>query len=359
MILRSIRLRGFRNLIDQQVDPIQKFNVFFGDNGAGKSNLLEAIYYLGSLRSFRQATRDDLIRLNESEATIDAFTHDRPLDHRLTIQLSRSSARQMRLDEKRPKNKGLWHQCAPMVLFAPSDIRLASGGPDSRRTYVDGILEQIDPIYANTLAAYDKALRSRNRLLKDERADARAIRAFDAILSEAGSVIVQSRATMLSELAPEVMNAFEKVLDEEIPFSIEYKPRVDGGAESIRARLEEAYAKDRARGFTADGPHADDILLHIKGGMAKQHASQGQQRAIVLAMKIAELHMLTKKLQRLPALLLDDVSSELDQRRNRQLFSLLSALGGQVFLTTTHREYILLDGERKDFCVKSGAVSAV
>ena len=125
---------------------------------------------------------------------------------------------------------------------------------------------------------------------------------------------------------------------------------------AILEALRRSYEKDRARGFTAEGPHADDLALRVRDVVAKHHASQGQHRAIVLALKVAELDVLASRVGRVPILLLDDVSSELDRSRNRRLFELLGKLGGQVFLTTTHPEFILLEENRVDFHVEAGVV---
>ncbi|MBC7174123.1 MAG: hypothetical protein H5U40_16895 [Polyangiaceae bacterium] len=143
----------------------------------------------------------------------------------------------------------------------------------------------------------------------------------------------------------------------ELPLSVAYRPRVEPDRQAIREALSRALPKDLARGFTADGPHADDLGLELRRVAARHFASQGQHRAMVLALKVAELDVMTERLGRVPVLLLDDVSSELDRARNRRLFELLARLGGQVFLTTTHPEFILLDTDRTDLRVEAGRVS--
>ena len=140
--------------------------------------------------------------------------------------------------------------------------------------------------------------------------------------------------------------------------TLSYAPRVEPSAETIQACLERAYAKDRARGFTADGPHADDLEFRLRDVNARHHASQGQHRMAALALKIAELQVLSEVSGAVPILLLDDVSSELDRGRNRILFEILTRLGGQVFLTTTHPEFILLEEGRVDFEVQFGQLGS-
>jgi DNA replication and repair protein RecF len=350
-------LRGFRNLERLDFEPGARFNVIHGDNGAGKSNLLEAIHYMGSLRSFRGAKTDDIVGLSAPGAVLRARVSGDLAPRTYTVGLERGKARKLQLDEKRPRSLSAWLGTFPMVLFHPGDVELAGGSPELRRGYLDRMLEQLDPAYSSALATYTKALRSRNRALKADPIDARVVRSYDAMLADAGAVVGRARASLVASLAPRVARAFHDVAGEELPLDVTYRPRVEPDREGLLRALEQAFDKDCARGFTADGPHADDLALTVRAIAAKHHASQGQQRAIVLALKVAELDELTARTGKVPVLLLDDVSSELDRGRNRRLFALLSRLGGQVFLSTTHPEFILLDEHRRDFHVAGGVVS--
>ncbi|MGB8329402.1 MAG: DNA replication/repair protein RecF [Polyangiales bacterium] len=352
-----LRTRGFRNLQSLVFEPGSHFNVIHGDNGAGKSNLLEAIYYLGALKSFRGAKTKDLIALGSDGALLEASLEGGPAPHQLRLEIGRSARRRVLLDGKRPRSTGVWHQTVRMVLFHPGDLVLAAGAPDRRRAFLDRMLEQMDPIYASTLATYEKALRSRNRLLKHERTDRRSVRAYDAILSRAGAVIGQARRSLIDDLAPRVVRAFTEVFAGDTALGVRYLPRVEPTEQAIAEALDRAFDKDRARGFTADGPHGDDLELRLHEVGARHHGSQGQHRTIVLALKTAELDLLSERTGRVPILLLDDVSSELDRGRNRRFFEVLSHAGGQVFLTTTHPEFILLEDDRVDFHVDAGRVT--
>ncbi|HJK94613.1 MAG TPA: DNA replication/repair protein RecF, partial [Polyangiaceae bacterium LLY-WYZ-15_(1-7)] len=357
--LRVERLatRGFRNLGETLLAPGPAFNVIHGDNGAGKSNLLEALHYLGALKSFRGAKTDDLIGLDAERALVQAKISGEAAPRIFRVLLERRKARRLQLDGKRPRSIATWHGALQVVLFHPGDLTLAMGSPEPRRAFLDRILEQMDATYAAALSTYSKALRSRNRLLKLEQLDRRSITAYDAILCQAGEVIGQTRARLVDDIAPRAEQAFASVAGVELPLEVRYEPRVEPTQEAIRAALAKAWEKDRARGFTADGPHGDDLALRVREGVkARHHASQGQHRAIVLALKVAELDVLTARIGRVPILLLDDVSSELDRSRNRRLFALLRQLGGQVFLTTTHPEFILLEEDRVDFRVEAGSI---
>ncbi len=358
--VERLELRGFRNLEALSLEPGAQFNILSGDNGAGKSNLLEAIDYLASLRSFRSARTDDLIQVGQPAAQMKAVVGGDLARRELTVRLLRGSARRLSLDSKRPRSIASWHTAVQMVLFHPGHLDLASGAPERRREFADRILEQFDPTYASALASYVKALRSRNRLLKDERPNRASIRAFDELLANAGALVGEIRARLVEELAPLSEQAFAEVTDRALPLTIRYAPRVEPTAEGIRKALERSLDKDLARGFTADGPHGDDLVFQVSDEVpdrtARHHASQGQQRALVLALKIAELRVLTRRTGRVPVLLLDDVSSELDRTRNRRFFELLQGIGAQVFLSTTHPEFILLEQGRTDITVDTGRV---
>jgi DNA replication and repair protein RecF len=353
--------RGFRNLAPLDVVPGARFNVVSGDNAQGKSSFLEALAYLGSLRSFRGAKAEDLIRRDEESATLACRVSGPPAPHTLKVRLWRGRARELALDDKRPRSTAAWLGVCPVVLFHPGDLELAQGGPEGRRALLDGMLEEIDPTYGSTLAEYVKALRSRNRLLKREGVvDVRAITAYDPLLANAGAVLMRARREIVAEIAPLTATTFASIFGGEAPVTVRYAPRVEGDSEdAIRDALARSLEKDRARKFTAEGPHADDVSLEVHARGARHHASQGQQRTIVLALKVAELEVIARRIGRVPPLLLDDVSSELDRTRNRRFFELLARLGGQVFLTTTHPELILLDESgdaRADWRVEAGRI---
>jgi len=363
--ITRLRTHGFRNLGAMSLEPGPQFNVLHGPNGAGKSNLLEAIHYLGALKSFRGAKTDDLIAMDEAVANLGAKVSGEAAPRTFRAALERGRARKLQMDGKRPRAIASWHQAIQVVLFHPGDLSLAMGPADQRRTFLDRVLEQMDPTYASALSSYTKALRSRNRLLKKEDADPRSIRAYDSILAQAGAIVGQTRAALTEDLAPRTEQAFAEVIGEALPLEVRYKPRVEPTVAAIREALEQAYRKDRARGFTADGPHGDDLALRVRHAeddsgrsvAARHHASQGQHRAIVLALKVAELDVLSSRTGRVPILLLDDVSSELDRERNARFFDRLRRMGGQVFLTTTYPELILLEEDRVDFAIEGGAVT--
>lgn len=354
--LSVLRLQRFRNLVDLELRPGQRFNVFFGDNGQGKSNLLEAIDYLGGLKSFRGAAAADMVRLGADDAQLAAELHGESAARQIRIRLPKSGARDLQLDGKRPRGKASYFGAVQTVLFHPGDLQLVSGSPEQRRAFIDRILEHFDPTYGASLAAYERALRSRNRLLRAERPERRALFAYHEVLAQAGAVLGKARARAIEELGALAREAYAAIAAEPEQLGLRYEPRVQPDVAAIRSALETSIEKDLARGFTAEGPHADELGLLFDGIPVKRYGSQGQQRSIVLALKVAELHQLTLRVGRVPMLLLDDVSSELDRGRRQRLFALLSELGGQVFLTTTAPELIEIGQHRSDFEIRAGTV---
>ncbi|NOY90606.1 MAG: DNA replication/repair protein RecF [Deltaproteobacteria bacterium] len=357
--LRFMRLyaRGFRNLERLDLEPGPRFNVLSGDNGAGKSNLLEALYLLGVGRSFRGAAKADMVRLDEDEATLEALLDSGTAPRRLGLRLPRRGSRRLLLDGKRPRSLAVWHAAVQVVLFHPGHLALSTGGSELRRAFLDRMLEQMSPSYASNLSCYTRALKSRNRLLKDETPDGRALLAYAEILAREGAELVRERATLVEELHPKAERAFEEISGAATKLELRYLPRVEGGEEQLREAIAASLSEDLRRGYTTQGPHLDDVTFTVSQVSARHYASQGQHRALVLSLKVAELDTLTKRVGRTPILLLDDVSSELDRSKSRRLFSLLARLGGQIFLTTTHPEFILLDEHRVDFEVKEGRVT--
>ena len=274
----------------------------------------------------------------------------------IAIVLSRTDPRKVRRNGKRPTSAAHYKTYVPAVIFHPGDIELPTGSPELRRTFIDRILEQMDPTYTATMNTYRHALRSRNRILKTDSKNVASIRAYDGILASCAEVIGISRTTLLEELSEEVSSAFHSIHGETHKVELTYAPSVAPNRNAQLSALEISLERDQQKGYTTRGPHADDLIIVFNKKPVKHFTSQGQNRAIVLALKTAELQILTRKTSRVPMLLLDDVSSELDRKRNKQFFALLADLGAQVFLSTTHPEFIILEDEREDFFIENGVI---
>ena len=395
MKLLAVELCAFRNAEAVLVEPHPRFNVLAGDNGQGKTNFLEAVYLVGTLRSFRAGRLEELVRFGAPSARVSARVERDgsfgSVVRRYDVEVWSEPARKLaRVDGKAVRASADYFGGFNVVLFVPDDLRLPRGSPSARRRFLDRAVWNVEPGFLQEAQDYERILKSRNAVL---RPDARAPRAsgggsvspaqveellavYDEQLAAAGAIIAARRRRYLGELAPRLAAAFERIsrsglavearyesdLDEPDPTPGQVagqKPGQTAGqtAGALLAALKRSRARDRALGYTTAGPHTDDITFLLDGKPARLYASQGQLRALVLALKVAEIAHLGDALGDAPVLLLDDVSSELDPARNRFLFEFLGEVSGQVFITTTDPRHVLLAGaERRDFQVRGGRI---
>jgi DNA replication and repair protein RecF len=354
--VHALEARQFRNLEQVLIEPHPRFNVLSGDNGQGKTNVLEAIYLLGTLRSFRAGKTEEMVRFGAGEALVRARVEKLGTQRMLEVTLS-PGHKHARVDGKGARASDYFGGFN-VVLFAPEDLRLPKGPPAGRRRFVDRAVWNAHPAYLGEVQTYEKVLRSRNAVLRDG-GPAEMLEVYDEQLARAAVAIVTRRRALVDELSPAVRAAFERVTQTGLALAIAYETELDISdiEHSMREKLNADRRRDLARGATSSGPHVDDLDLVLDGKSAKLYASQGQLRAIVLALKIAEIEFLREKLGDSPVLLLDDVSSELDPKRNAQLFDFLKSVPCQAFITTTHRGHVLLAEERLDFHVVAGGVA--
>ena len=273
-----------------------------------------------------------------------------------------------RLDGKAVRPTSRYFGGFQVVLFAPEDLAVPRGSPADRRAFVDRAVFQRAPEYLGEAQNYDKVLKSRNALLRGLRErtsrDHTLLEVYDQQLAELGARRMVRRARLLVEIAPGFRRAFEAIARVDIPVDLAYAPAlgpIAGDEPAVAAALGEALresrARDIARAATSVGPHRDDLELTLGGQPAGAFASQGQLRAMVLAWKTAELDLLEDAHGEPPILLLDDVSSELDPRRNEYLFEFLRVKRNQCFVSTTHPRHVLATEERVDYDVSSGDVT--
>ncbi len=356
MRIHALEAKQFRNLESALIEPHPRFNVLSGDNGQGKTNVLEAIYLLGTLRSFRAGKTEEMVRFGAAQAQVRARVEKLETQRLLEVTLA-PGHKHARVDGKGARASDYFGGFN-VVLFAPEDLRLPKGPPAGRRRFLDRAVWNAHPAYLGEVQTYEKVLRSRNAVLREGGPEA-MLEVYDEQLERAAVPIVTRRRGLIDELGPRVQAAFERVTQTGLRLSIAYETELDIGdiQHSMREKLRGDRRKDLARGVTSSGPHLDDLDLVLDGKPARLYASQGQLRAIVLALKIAEIEFLREKLGDSPVLLLDDVSSELDPKRNAQLFDFLKSVPCQAFITTTHRAHVLLAEERVDFQVVAGQVA--
>lgn len=371
MLLQAVELAAFRNLEAALVEPHPRFNVLSGDNGQGKTNFLEAIYLVGTLRPLRAARLEELVRFGAAGARASARVERAGVSRRYDVEVIPEPARKLaRVDGKPVRAAAEYFGGFNVVVFTPDDLRLPRGAPSARRRFLDRAVWNVEPAFLSEAQSYEKIVRSRNALLRETDGGgpfgpggtAELLAVYDRQLAEVGAVLVARRRRYLAALAPRLAAAFARITRSPASVEVRYQsPLTEVSEGSLAGALEQALrssrARDRALGYTTAGPHADDLAFFLDSRPARLYASQGQLRALVLALKVAEIEHLAAVLGDSPVLLLDDVSSELDPARNRFLFEFLAEVTGQVFITTTDPGHVLLAAERRDFRVAGGAIT--
>jgi len=341
--LLELHLQNFRNLVDVRVTPSPGSTVAVGQNGQGKTNLLEGIYFLATLKPLRANRLSELVRFGEEKARVSGRFLLGGAEREIAVEVS-SGVRQSFVDGKKAPSLEDYFGGVSVVAFTPDDLDVVKGGPDGRRQFIDRAVFNRFPAFLRESRAYGRALKNRNKLLK-ERVSPDYLETWDLALAQAGARVWSRRRALLKELAPRAQAAFAAIGRTVDPARYEYTPShmsIDFAAADepalVQALLDVLVARrgrDLERGFTSAGPHADDLEIALGERSARSYASQGQQRALVLEWKIAEIENLRAAHGFLPLLLLDDVSSELDPERNAYLMNYLAESGAQTFLTTT------------------------
>lgn len=371
MRIDALRVRDVRNLADVVIEPDPRFNVIHGANGQGKTNLLEAVGLLSSLRSFRSFRNRDLIRHGTDEGIIEARVDRAGVRRDVRISV-RPGRKRVQLNDAVVRQLSDFFGAVNVVVFSPEDVSVFRGGPGDRRVFFDRMIFAARPAFAAESADYDTVLKQRNAVLKQDQPDRALVAVYDSQLIELGATMIERRVAFLDEIRDPFVTAFGEIFGTELPVDLNYVTRWtphplaadqlhDAGAirDALRAALSNSWLRDRARGFTTVGPHRDDVDAALESQPLSTWGSQGQHRAWVLALKITEIRQLRKQLGHDPILLLDDVSSELDPRRNERLFDFLSELDGQVFITTTDVAYIRLAHPFTRWAVHQGEVHRV
>ena len=348
--------------------------MFVGDNGQGKTNLLEAVFTVAALRSFRTTKLGDLIAFGATRTKLAARVLAREMTRLYEVEIGTTEGsdetrkvvrKTVRLDGKAVRPLSRYFGTFNVVVFTPEDLGIPRGSPGERRRFLDRSVFTLDPGYLQVAADYEKTLRTRNTVLKQAGQGSVSSRqlddllaVYDVQLARLAVSVMEARSKFIAMLAPQLRAAFAAITRTHRVAGLRYEPKLDTTDEdAIVERLAAGRAKDLATQATQSGPHRDDLVLEIDGHEAGSFASQGQLRAIMLGWKTAELGILSETQGDPPILLLDDVSSELDASRNEFLFEHLASLAGQCFITTTDGRHVLLQEDRADFRLQNGRIT--
>lgn len=341
MRVKSLELHNFRNYETARIEPGGGVTVFTGPNAQGKTNILEAIHLCCLGRSHRTPRDEELIRWGEDTARVATLTEQRDGTHEVTILLSRGARRRksVKIGARQAERIGelFGHVCG--VLFAPEDLQIVKSGPSERRRFMDMQLSQLRPAYFYALQRAVRTLNQRNALLREIARNGALLGTldlWDEQLADCGAQIVLGRREMVERLGEYAARAHASLTGGREKLSLWYISQAADAAdpkERLLARLKAARAEDLRRMSTSVGVHRDDIGIAIDGKEARMFASQGQQRSAVLSLKLAQLELAWRERGEAPILMLDDVMSELDPGRRRELLERIDRV--QTFVTCT------------------------
>ena len=348
MFLKTLSLRHFRNYQEQIVEFTAPKTILVGNNAQGKSNLLEAVELLATLRSLRTSRDKDLVKDEESLASISGSLKREFGVSELILTLRRNGRRTVNLNSENLRRQMDFLGVLNAVEFSSLDLDLVRGGPENRRRWLDTLLIQLEPVYAHILQQYQKVLRQRNAFLKNQKENLQEksvqsqLALWDTQLVITGTRVIRRRERAIQRLAPIAKLWHSNISASTEHLQIKYAPNIPL-SETHQGEVQQAFldkiqqrtVAEMHQGTTLVGPHRDEVELIINDTPARQYGSQGQQRTLVLALKLAELQLIEEVVGEPPLLLLDDVLAELDPSRQNQLLDAIQDRF-QTLITTTH-----------------------
>ncbi|MGT2887844.1 DNA replication/repair protein RecF [Streptococcus didelphis] len=363
MWIKELELKNYRNYEDIKVEFSPSLNVFIGDNAQGKTNFLEAIYFIALTRSHRTRSDKELIRFSENNLFLSGKINRLNGSLQLDISLS-DKGRITKINSLKQAKLSDYIGSMMVVLFAPEDLQLVKGAPSLRRKFIDIDLGQIRPVYLSNLSQYNHVLKQRNAYLKTASTiNSDFLAVLDEQLASYGSRVIEQRINFIKNLGKEaskhhfsISNQLEKLtINYQSSFSLEEGKTIK---EQFIADLLKNRQRDIFRKNTSLGPHRDDIEFYIND-MNANFASQGQHRSLILSLKMAEISLMKEISGDNPILLLDDVMSELDNTRQTKLLETIITENVQTFITTTSLEHLSkLPDSIKTFRVNQGTIKA-
>jgi len=366
LILSRLELSNFRNYSRQDIEFAEGRNIIVGKNAQGKSNLLEAIYFLSHLRSSRAPRLRELLKEGEAQASVRGSLLDEHDKLNLRVVFG-AQGRTVELNAQRVEGAARARGILKCVLFAPEDLYIVKGDPSRRREYFDETMEELGPVPANTVQQYKHVLRQRNALLKrweESGPDlARALEPWNEALAAAGAAITVERLGMLRGIGQAVSETYMAISGDDKEVALEYGKTFEASpdepgeaAASMLQALEASSGLEKKTRTTVVGAHREDVEIRLGGRGARFSASQGEQRTIAFCLRLAQKRYLRERTGKAPVLLLDDVLSELDDRRRQKVLEMVG-VESQAIITATELPSSMEGQVDRLFVVEEGEVS--
>lgn len=364
MQLDKLSIINYKNIQAATLDLSPKLNCFIGHNGEGKTNLLDAVYYLSFCKSAFNPKDSEVMRheadyfVLEGDYTTDAGEHEQ-----VYCGMKRGTKKHFKRNKKEYRRLSQHIGLVPLIFVSPADATLIEGGSEERRKLMDVVISQYDTPYIESLSRYNKALQQRNSLLKqEEEPDSTLLELLEMQMAEHGEVVYRKRAAFVEELMPVFQRIYQTICSDREQVSLEYVSHCQRG--SLLDVIQRDRAKDRIMGYSLHGTHKDDLVMKLGGYPMKREGSQGQNKTYVLALKLAQFDFLRRTAgNNTPLLLLDDIFDKLDSSRVEQIVRLVSGDDfGQIFITDTNRDHLdkILQGSGfsyKLFSVEGGEIN--
>ena len=353
MYIEKIKLNNFRNYENLEINLNKNLNIFYGDNAQGKTNILEAIFLCSLGKSFRTNKEKEMIRFNNEKSLIEVFYQKKDRDGKIKIELG--NKKQISLNGIKIKKLSELLGNINTVIFTPEDINILKDGPQRRRRFLDLMIGQLRPNYVYNLNSYLKIIEQRNnylRQIREEHKPEEMLEIWDEKLAEYSEKIYIYRKEFIEKIINKINQIHSKITNEKEIIKIEYISNCEK-KENYLKLLKERRKLDIIKGFTTKGVHRDDFMIYINGKEVNIYGSQGQNRTVILSLKLAELNVIYDEIGEYPILLLDDFMSELDENRRRNFLNNIK--NTQVILTGTEK-IDLPNLEYNLFNVKKGII---
>lgn len=339
MQLSHLYLKNFKSYPEAELDFCARINCLTGNNGSGKTNLLDAIYHLSFSKSYFGIPDRENIRHGEDYFSLNGQYEFEGNPVQVSLVQKKGRRKSLKYNQKEYNRLSDHIGRIPLVMASPQDLELLYGGSESRRKFIDGVIAQFNPPYLEHLLAYNKALEQRNRLLKDEDIDLALLEAFDFQMQLHGTAIFQERNRFVQSFLPVFQRYYERIAGSGEKAGLGYQSQLH--QQDFPQLLKNSAQKDRLLQFSSAGVHRDDLELLLDGYPIRRCGSQGQQKSFLLALRLSQLQYTAEMKKNYPILLLDDIFDKLDKERVERLMEVVGeAPFGQVFLSDTHQSRV-------------------